>query len=65
MLFADDILSSGESILDLAGELKNRGAKRIFPIVSFAFSPTDWMLTRKLTSKLITKVFYQHELPES
>lgn len=37
VIVADDILSSGESILDLARELKKRGARRIFPIVSFAF----------------------------
>lgn len=37
ILVADDILSSGESILDLAKELKKKKAGRIFPIVTFAF----------------------------
>ena len=37
IIVADDILSSGESLLDLARELKKRKAKRIFCIVTFAF----------------------------
>lgn len=37
IIVADDILSSGESMLDLAKELKKRKAKRIFCIVTFAF----------------------------
>jgi len=34
---ADDIISSGESILDLARELKKRKANRIFAAATFAF----------------------------
>ena len=37
IIVADDILSSGESMLDLARELKKRKAKRIFCIATFAF----------------------------
>lgn len=37
IIVCDDILSSGESMLDLARELKKRKAKRIFCIVTFAF----------------------------
>lgn len=37
IIVADDILSSGESLLELAKELKKRKAKRIFCIVTFAF----------------------------
>ncbi|HSK69502.1 MAG TPA: phosphoribosyltransferase family protein, partial [Candidatus Limnocylindria bacterium] len=37
IIVADDILSSGESLLDLARELKKRSAKRIFCLVTFAF----------------------------
>lgn len=37
VIVVDDILSSGESLLDLAIELKKRKAKRIFCIVTFAF----------------------------
>lgn len=37
VIVADDILSSGDSMLDLARELKQRKAKRIFCMVSFAF----------------------------
>ncbi|MBR2924572.1 MAG: ribose-phosphate pyrophosphokinase [Clostridia bacterium] len=36
VLVSDDILSSGDSILDLARELKKRKANRIFASVSFA-----------------------------
>ncbi len=37
IIVADDILSSGESMLDLARELKQRKANRIFCICTFAF----------------------------
>lgn len=37
IIVADDILSSGESILELARELKKRKANRIFALVTFAF----------------------------
>ena len=37
IIVADDILSSGESMLDLARELKQRKAGRIFCICTFAF----------------------------
>jgi ribose-phosphate pyrophosphokinase len=37
VIVADDILSSGESMLDLARELKQRKANRIYCIVTFAF----------------------------
>lgn len=37
IIVADDILSSGDSLLDLARELKKRKANRIFCIVTFAF----------------------------
>ena len=37
IIVADDMLSSGESLLELARELKKRKAKRIFCIVTFAF----------------------------
>ena len=37
IIVCDDMLSSGESMLDLARELKKRKAKRIFCITTFAF----------------------------
>jgi ribose-phosphate pyrophosphokinase len=37
VIVVDDILSSGESILELARELKKRKANRIFAVVTFAF----------------------------
>ncbi|NLM19937.1 MAG: ribose-phosphate pyrophosphokinase [Clostridiaceae bacterium] len=36
VLIVDDMISSGESLLDLAKSLKNKGAKRIFAAVTFA-----------------------------
>lgn len=58
ILVADDILSSGESILDLAKELKKRRANRIFPIVSFAFFTNGIETFREAYEQgLITKVF--------
>ena len=36
MLVADDIIASGESIIDLAKELKKRKANRIFAAATFA-----------------------------
>ena len=58
VIVADDILSSGESILDLARELKKRKANRIFPVVTFAFF-TDGIeeFQEAYEQGLITKVF--------
>ena len=35
VLIVDDMISSGESLLDVATQLKNRGAKRVFACASF------------------------------
>ena len=35
VLIVDDMISSGESLLDVASQLKNRGAKRVFAAASF------------------------------
>ena len=37
MFVADDIIASGDSILDLAYNLKRRKAKRVFAGATFAF----------------------------
>ena len=37
ILIVDDMLASGESILDIAKELKKRGANRIYAATTFAF----------------------------
>jgi len=37
VIIVDDIIASGESMLDVAKQLKDKGAKRIFIFVSFAF----------------------------
>ncbi|HBQ65178.1 MAG TPA: phosphoribosylpyrophosphate synthetase [Clostridiales bacterium] len=36
ILIVDDVISSGESVLEIARELKNCGARRIFILVTFA-----------------------------
>lgn len=57
VIVADDILSSGESILDLARELKKRKVHRIFPIVTFAFFTNGIDAFQEAYEKgLITKV---------
>ena len=40
---ADDIISSGESMLDIAYALKKQGAKRILPTPPTPFSQTAWI----------------------
>lgn len=37
ILIVDDIIASGESILDIAAQLKKRGAKNIYAAATFAF----------------------------
>jgi len=37
VIIADDIIASGDSMLDVARQLKQRGARRIFIFVTFAF----------------------------
>ena len=46
VFIADDIISSGESVIDLARELKRRKARRIFVSVTYAFF-TDGLETYK------------------
>lgn len=58
VIIADDILSTGESILDLARELKKRKANRIFPIVTFAFFTNGLDVFQEAYEQgLIAKVF--------
>ena len=57
IIVADDILSSGDSILDLAKELKKRKVNRIFPIVTFAFFTSGLEAFQEAYEQgLITKV---------
>lgn len=58
IIVADDILSSGESILDLAEELKKRKANRIFAVVTFAFFTAGIDAFQEAYEKgIIAKVF--------
>ena len=44
---ADDMLASGDSIIDLCRNLKARGANRIYAIVTFAFFTSGVEMFRK------------------
>ena len=48
VVVVDDMISSGESVIELAKELKARGAARIFAIATFGFSP---MASRNLNRR--------------
>ena len=57
VFIADDIISSGESMLDIAYELKKRKANRIFCIVTFAFFTNGLEAFQEAYEKgIITKV---------
>ena len=65
VIVADDILSSGDSIIDLARELKKRKAARVFAIVTFAFFTNGFdayqeAYERGLISKVITTNLTHH-----
>ena len=40
VIIVDDMISSGESVIDVANNLKKQGAKRIFVFASFGLSVT-------------------------
>lgn len=57
VIVVDDILSSGDSILDLARELKQRKVNRLFVIVTFAFFTNGIQAFQEAHDQgLITKV---------
>jgi len=57
IIVADDMLASGDSIIDLCRNLKARGANRIYAIVTFAFFTSGVDMFRKAYEEgLITKV---------
>jgi ribose-phosphate pyrophosphokinase len=58
ILIVDDMLSSGESIVDIAKEMKSRGCKNVYAITTFAFF-TDGIEKFNQLHKdgLITKVY--------
>lgn len=51
ILVLDDMLSSGDSMLDIATELKRRKARRIFAAVTYALSRTELGNSRNATSR--------------
>ena len=42
VIIIDDMISSGDSIIEVATELKRRKAKRIFAAATFGLSQTVW-----------------------
>lgn len=58
VIIVDDIIASGESMLDVAKQLKEKGARRIFIFVSFGFF-TEGLekMDRAYEEGYVTKVF--------
>lgn len=58
VIIVDDIISSGESILDVAAQLKSKGAARIFIFASFGiFTNGLEKIDRAYSEGLFTKIF--------
>jgi len=58
VIIVDDIISSGQSILDVASSLKERGAKRIFAFASFGlFNEGLENIDKAYADGVITKIF--------
>lgn len=58
VLIADDLIASGDSILDVAKELKKRNANRVFVVVSFAqFTQGLEKFHEAYANGLITRVY--------
>lgn len=51
MIIIDDMISSGESVLEVAAALKERKANKIFVLLLSACSPTVWRNLTKLLKK--------------
>ena len=58
VIIVDDIISSGQSILDVAGSLKERGAKRIFAFATFGlFCEGLEAIDKAYADGIITNIF--------
>ncbi len=58
VIIVDDMISSGESMIDVAGKLKGKGAKRIFVFTSFGlFTNGLEVFDRAYEDGIIDKVF--------
>ena len=58
VIIVDDMISSGESIIDVATKLKNQGAKRIFVFASFGlFVNGLGVFDKAYDDGIITKIF--------
>ena len=58
VVIVDDIISSGESMLDVAAKLKSRGARRIFMFASFGlFCNGLEKIDAAYEEGIITKIF--------
>ena len=63
VIIVDDMISSGESVIDVAQQLKNKGARRIFVFATFGLfcnglenmdrAHNDGIITRIFTTNLI------------
>jgi len=59
VIVVDDIIASGQSILDVAEELKKRGAKKIYLITSFALFSDGERSLKKFNDAYDRKVFHK------
>ena len=58
ILIIDDMLSSGESVLDIAKNLKNKGCREVYVITTFAFFTEGYAKFDKMYEHgVITKVY--------
>jgi len=58
VIIVDDIISSGQSILDVASSLKERGARRIFAFATFGlFNEGLQNIDKAFADGVITKIF--------
>lgn len=71
VIIVDDIIASGESMLDVAKQLKDKGARRIFIFVTFAFfteglEKMDCAYEEEYVTKLFTTnlIYHPKELVE-
>ena len=58
VFIADDIIASGESMLDIAYELKMRGARNIFTCCTFRCSPPVWRSSTRPTTTASSRPFW-------
>ena len=58
VIIADDMISSGDSLIDVAAQLKNKGVKRVFAFATFGlFTDGPEKFTKAYNDGIIDKIF--------